>query len=347
MISFRLLALVGLAVLAYAVPLLARLAGQDPAAASWLAVASPFTLVHGIAGGHVDLVLAGLLACSVLTALRRRWLLAAVLVGLAAAVKVPALLAVAPVALASGAAFGSWRSRMWAGASVGGVAIAVLFALGPLSGFGNGWVNALHATMSGGAPLSFTTQVGRIVGQLVGQPMVGVTHALGAIAIALIAMTALLTGAAAAMTAAAAVRRGALVLTVAVLLSPVEHFWYLFWALPLLAAAEMGTSARRVVVAITTALALLAPFDASQRLPASTILMELGVLLALLASLGPSRLVGSFSTFLRSPRQPARVHSPKMTRDSRADGPSEVVNTPHVDELPSLPSAHGQRHRGL
>ena len=101
LLSFRGLALVGLALLAYAVPRLATLAGRDPAAASWLAVASPFTIVHGVASAHVDIVLAGLIALGVLVALRGRRLPAAVLIGLAAAVKVPALLAVVPVVLAS------------------------------------------------------------------------------------------------------------------------------------------------------------------------------------------------------------------------------------------------------
>ena len=54
----RLLAFVGLGLLAVSVPALARRAGRDPARATALVVASPFVVAHGIGGLHNDLLVA-------------------------------------------------------------------------------------------------------------------------------------------------------------------------------------------------------------------------------------------------------------------------------------------------
>ena len=299
LLSFRGLALVGLALLAYAVPRLATLAGRDPAAASWLAVASPFTIVHGVASAHVDIVLAGLIALGVLVALRGRRLPAAVLIGLAAAVKVPALLAVVPVVLASTPAAARWHERLRTTVIVAGIAGVVLLGLGPVSGLGNGWIGDLRAPLSGLSRLSLTTQLGRYAGLVTGHPLVAPAQAIGEAVIALVAVVSLRAGAG---TAGDVVRRGALVMSVAVLLSPVDRLWYFFWALPLLAAAPLATWPRRTTIAVTTVLAWLAPLDPGQHLPQSRRLMELGVVLALLAGLDLRRAGAPLAAAVRRAR---------------------------------------------
>src|SRR4051812_805004 len=57
MLAQRALAILGLVLLAYAVPRLATLAGRDPVTATCVVVASPFVLVLGVGGAHNDLVL--------------------------------------------------------------------------------------------------------------------------------------------------------------------------------------------------------------------------------------------------------------------------------------------------
>ena len=61
LLAYRVFALIGLAVVAWAVPRLARRGGHDPVDASALVVASPFVLAHGIGGLHNDLPMVGLM----------------------------------------------------------------------------------------------------------------------------------------------------------------------------------------------------------------------------------------------------------------------------------------------
>jgi hypothetical protein len=83
--------LLGLILLAWAVPRLARALGADPVRASWLALLSPLVMLELIAAAHNDVLMAGLLAAGVAVALGGRPVLGAVLCVLAATIKVPAL----------------------------------------------------------------------------------------------------------------------------------------------------------------------------------------------------------------------------------------------------------------
>lgn len=98
-VALRLLALAGAGLLAWAVPRLASAAGVDPARAVWVALLNPVLLVHGIGGEHVDLLMVGVAAAGLAVA-RHRYavVLGPVLIGLAAAIKQPALLAAPAVA---------------------------------------------------------------------------------------------------------------------------------------------------------------------------------------------------------------------------------------------------------
>ena len=282
-LAFRLLALVGLLLLAVAVPRLARATGRDPASATWLAVASPFTLLHGVASAHVDLLMAGLMAASLLVALRGRWFAAALLVGMAAAVKVPALLAVVPVALAvvHTTRASGWQARVRAHALVAGVAVAALWSLGTFTGIGNGWVSGLSTPLSSRSPLALTTQLGLVVSHLLHEQVLGAAHDVGTGLLTVVVAWTVLR--ASTRTPGDVVRAGAMVASCTVLVSPVEHLWYFFWCLPFLACAPLGRGARRVTTAVTVALAAVAPFDAGQHLPGSRALMAGGILAAFLA----------------------------------------------------------------
>ena len=60
-IMLRLLSVVGLLLVAWALPRLARAHGVPPQRALWLGVANPFVLLHGIGGAHNDTLMVGLL----------------------------------------------------------------------------------------------------------------------------------------------------------------------------------------------------------------------------------------------------------------------------------------------
>jgi hypothetical protein len=84
LLGLRLLAVLGVVLLAWA---LGRLAA-DPARALWLGVANPLVLLHLVGGGHNDALMVGLLLAGLAVA-RGPSVAAAVLVTLAALVKVP------------------------------------------------------------------------------------------------------------------------------------------------------------------------------------------------------------------------------------------------------------------
>jgi alpha-1,6-mannosyltransferase len=258
-------ALAGLACLAYAVSRLARRTGRDPAVATWLAAASPFALVHGIGGAHLDLGVAALMALAVLSALRGQWLVGSVMVGAAAAIKAPAVVADVAVVLA-------WVSQTTAGTApvhlrvrravqVAGVSVATVLGLGVVSGLGIGWVSGLMTPLRHLSPLSPSTETALHLGRLVGVRMVTPVHELAVVLLVVVVGWVGLR--APARNAADVVRAAAVVMAATLLLSPVVHYWYYFWCLPFLASAALSSRVRRGVLGMTAALGLLAPADFS------------------------------------------------------------------------------------
>jgi alpha-1,6-mannosyltransferase len=237
-LGHRLLAVLGLALLAWAVPRLAVRGGQDPARASALAVACPLTVVHGVGGAHNDLVMAGLMAAALVVAFDRSWELAAVLGGAAAAVKVPGGLVCIGVALASLPAAAPVEARVRRLAATGLLAGMVVVGLGLWAGVGLGWVHALRTPGSVWTPMSATSDVGAVL-EWCGVPHgLAVLRGLGvAVAVGTAAWVALRgrTG-----VPAAVVRSTALVTATLVVLSPAVHAWYALWVLPFLAACAWG-----------------------------------------------------------------------------------------------------------
>ena len=285
LLGFRLLALLGLLALTISVPAIAQRAGRDPATATWLVLASPFTLAHGIAGAHLDLASAGLLGLAVLTAMRGSWVTGAVLVGAATAVKVPSILVDAAVVLASlphvSTGLRDVPTRLRRAVEVVGLSTATVLALGLVSGLGTGWVGGLSTPLGHKSPLSPSTELGVHLGALVGTDLIPLAHLLAALL--LVAVVGYVVLRAPARSAADIVLAAASVMTAAVLLSPVVHYWYFFWCLPFLACAVMPRRFRRTAVAMTFVLGLLAPVDLAQHhLPFSGTMMLVGLGAALL-----------------------------------------------------------------
>ena len=268
-VGHRLVALVGLVLLAWAVPRLAQWSGVDPALASAVVLVSPLMLANGVGGLHNDLLMVGLMAAALVAAVERGWVAGALLGGLAAAVKLPGGLVCVGVALVSLPLTAALESRVRRLASVGLVSVGLLLGLGVVSGLGNGWVHGLAVPATVNTPLSFTTLVGGLLDRLESQLGLGLASAtllavvrrLGALAtLATVVVVALRwrTG-----DRARALQAVALVVGVTVLLSPVVHLWYLLWVVPFVATLRLPRVATAGVLAGSTVFGLVAPMDSS------------------------------------------------------------------------------------
>ena len=282
-VGYRLLALLGLALVAWAVPRLAARGGQDQARASALVLGCPLTIAHGIGGAHNDLVMAGLMAAALAAAFERWWLVGAVLGGAAAAVKLPGGVVCIGVALVSLPALVALLPRLRRLTTVGAVAVGVLVVGGAVIGVGVGWVHALGTPGIVRTPLSISTQLGGLVAMLgrnIGVDAlnvhavevfrtVGLVLALGvAVWVALRGRTG---------DPAYAVRSMGLLLGAVVLLSPTVHGWYFLWCLPFLAACHWGRPAEDAIRDLVLVLGIIAPLDSSLRGAPSEILAVTGL----------------------------------------------------------------------
>ena len=104
-IGFRVVALVGIALIAWGVIVLARSVGHDASSALALAVLNPLVLLVLLGGAHNDALMLGLLVAGCAAARRNHYLIGLLLCALAAEVKIPAL---------TGALFIGW---WWSGES--------------------------------------------------------------------------------------------------------------------------------------------------------------------------------------------------------------------------------------
>ena len=308
-IAHRLLALLGLVLLAHAVPRLAAAAGRDPASAAALVLPSPLVLAHGVAGLHNDLLLAGLAAAGLAVAAEGRWVLGSALGGAAAAVKLPGGLVCLAIVLVSLPVAAGIRDRLHRAAQVATVALGTVVGTGLVTGLGLGWVHALAVPGVVRTPLSVTTDVGLLLSwvqdvlDLPGPYPVDAVRTVGllvALGVALRAGWRTPTG-----DAAAAVRAAGLVVLAMVVLSPVVHPWYALWALPFLAAARLGPRAAAVLVVLTGLVGLVAPLDSSLEARgtdiAVAVLLVLGV--ALTQAVGHRR---ALATSVAAPTRPPR-----------------------------------------
>ncbi|MFG2822433.1 polyprenol phosphomannose-dependent alpha 1,6 mannosyltransferase MptB [Kitasatospora sp. NPDC048365] len=242
LIALRVTALVGTLALVALLPRLARACRVAPQTALWLGALNPLLLLHLIAGAHNEALLLPLLLGGLLAA-RRSPVLGAVLVTLAALVKVPAVLAL-PAVWWLGHGRTGRRGGLLAGADdafavlVAVVATTVLVTA--VSGTGFGWLDALGTPASAGS-WSPVTAVGRLVARGFAEPDRVVTVARwagSAVAAAVCAVLAhrVRTG------RLGAVHATGLALAAVVALGPAVRPWYALWAVPLLAAAAGGAA---------------------------------------------------------------------------------------------------------
>jgi hypothetical protein len=254
--GMRLLALGGLALLAWSVPRVAMACGVDARQAVWLGLLNPLVLLHLVGDAHNDSLMLGLMMAGLAFALERRPAAGATLVALGALVKAPAGLAlvfVVPIWAGQLSPQRRGPSR-WALAGLGtfGVAAATIVATTAFAGTGYGWIGALDTPTLAHTWTSITTDVGYWAGRA--------SSALGLASEAQVLAWVRLIGLAAAgliclmllrryHTSAPVVGLG-LGLAAVLALAPVVHPWYLLWAiLPLAAAATTPRIRRWVMIA--------------------------------------------------------------------------------------------------
>jgi hypothetical protein len=246
----RVLAVVGVVLLAACLPPLARRGGVPPERALWLVLACPLVTVHLVSGAHNDALMVGLLVAGLLVTVLRpgrptRLLAGGILLGLAVAVKATAAVVVPFAAVA--AIRGPYRLRalLRDGSWVVGGALGSVLAVSVAAGLGLGWVAGLTRSGDSVQWTSPATAVGMTIGYL-GRPFgvridaVPVTRLVG---LALLAVTVVVIWWRARRQARHQILFGAgLALAATVVLSPVFHPWYATWPLAVLAATSLRTT---------------------------------------------------------------------------------------------------------
>ncbi|MEO1064644.1 MAG: polyprenol phosphomannose-dependent alpha 1,6 mannosyltransferase MptB [Actinomycetota bacterium] len=252
--AFRLLALAGLALVALAIPRLARAVGRGPEDALVLILCNPLTMLHLVSGAHNEALMIGLLTLGVAVGgtgevSRSRAVAGAALCGLAATIKAPALLGIVFVAWIWAARGDRIVERALRFAIVVAVGLSTLTVVSAATGYGWGWLSTVATAGTVRAYLSVTTGIGVVVhavGDLVGvgtqlDRTVDVVNDLGLVIAAVIAAALL----------ARATRLGVealgLTMLVVALLGPSMQPWYLLWGAGLLAAARSGEANRLLV----------------------------------------------------------------------------------------------------
>jgi len=163
----RVYEVVGVVLIAAALPTLARSVGKDPARAVWLGVCNPLVLFHFIGGAHNDSLMVGLLVAGLAVATTKRYAMGIVLCALAATVKDPAALGIVFIALEAIRNSPAER-RLAVSARLLGVTGATFSLVSLLTGIGFGWIGALTVPGKNLSYLTPTTIAARVVSDAVG-----------------------------------------------------------------------------------------------------------------------------------------------------------------------------------
>jgi hypothetical protein len=273
--AFRLLAVAGLAMLAYYAWRIARLRGLNEAGVLWIVAASPLVIMNFVAAGHNDSIMLAFIVGGVYYALRDRPILGTVFVAIAIGVKPIALIALPVIGLIWAGSAAGWGAIVRRWAAVAGIALGALALVGWSMGIGMGWVAALATPVS----ISSWYAPASVLGISVGGLFSGFGLD-GELAQQLVKTALLAAGCALAAYLVIARRRidplrlllgcfAAIVLS-----SPVVHPWYGLWLLTLLAlnGTEKLWSIRTVVYSTVffMLIGLAEPFDLIPRLETDT-----------------------------------------------------------------------------
>ncbi len=285
----RIVVLIGVAMIVWATPRLARRCGVAEVSALWLGAANPLLIMHLVAGIHNEALMLGLMLTGAEYALRgldstrtprlmpTSWkpgpdwepllmlVAGAILITLSCQVKLPSLLALGFVTMAlAHRCGGTLKALLLSGGAMAALALAVMGIVGWASRLGFGWIytlgtaNVVRSWMSPPTLLALGTgQVGIMLG--LGDhttAVLGLTRGIGVLIITVVVAWLLL-----------AVFRGRLhpigglgvALGVTVLLFPVVQPWYLLWAIIPLAAWATRPGFRVAAIVVTLVVGIFGP----------------------------------------------------------------------------------------
>ena len=146
-VLMRLPALLGVFLIVHYLPRIAHDMRVPAADVAWFSTINPLLVIDFVGGAHNDALMMGLVVWGIYLAFRRRLLAAALVIGLAAAVKQPAILAALTVATIHGG-WASWRWRdllrfLPRLLFVTGVGVGVFVGVSLGTGLGFGWLDAM------------------------------------------------------------------------------------------------------------------------------------------------------------------------------------------------------------
>jgi len=248
----RLLAVVGVAVMAWCIPRLARMHGINAVPALWLAVMNPMVIMHFVAGAHNDSLLIAAMCSALLLALYGYHNTALVLAAIGLGIKPVGIVLIPFIALIIAGPGASSKSKVLAGIRACAITAIVMVSTSAVVGVGPlGWIGALSTPGSVRSWLSPSTAIGMMWGgflQVLGmgnltQTTIAVTRTVGALALGVVLVTLVLRP-----NGRSATRGAALAFLSLVLLGPVAQPWYLLWAMPLLAATGLTRHQVRICV---------------------------------------------------------------------------------------------------
>jgi hypothetical protein len=301
-VAMRLIALAGVALLAYYVPRLAFHCGIDASKAMWLGVMNPLVIMHFVFGAHNDSLMIGLVVAGLAIAIEGRPMLGVVILSLGGMVKPIGLLALPFIGLVWAGTRAGVRGRVIAWAKTFATFGVSYLALAGVVGTNLGWIRALTTPGEVRTWLSPSTALGMASGNLLAWIGLGdhvdltvtVFRVIGEIAAVLIVVRLCLRP-----EGRTAVRSLMLAFLAVVALGPVIQPWYLLWALPLAAASGLSVRELRIVVVLTAAFTLYGLCETSA---SADSLLELSDGLAMIASAAAIGLAVSIS-----PRERALV----------------------------------------
>ncbi len=158
----RIPAVLGVLLIGWCTPRIARRVGVDAAAASWFVMCNPILIIDFVGGMHNDALMTGLMLSAIwLTLHLRQWWLGAIVIGVAASIKQPALLAAVVLPFLVVPVY-QWRRlvpALRAGARVAasvGLAVGAFAGISLATGLGFGWINAVGVPGMGVTVSPFT-----------------------------------------------------------------------------------------------------------------------------------------------------------------------------------------------
>jgi alpha-1,6-mannosyltransferase len=345
----RLVVLVGVGLIVWAIPRLAHRCGVAEVSALWLGATNPLLFMHLVAGIHNEALMLGLMLAGTEFALRGiegaerllprplhvprgrvQWaawvplgmlVAGTVLITMSSQVKLPSLLALGFVAMALACRWGGTvKAFLVAGCGLGAISLVVMAVIGWASGLGFGWLftlgtaNVVRSWMSPPTLLALGTgQVGILLG--LGDhttAVLSLTRAIGVLIITVLVTWLLLS-----------VLRGRLhpvgglgvALGATVLLFPVVQPWYLLWAIIPLACWATRPGFRTAAIAVTLIVGIFGPTANGDRFALFQIVdATLASLVIVLLLIG--------ITYRRLPWRAI----PHLTEEEPPTGPSPIVS---------------------